>query len=247
MNRSPQSRSMQSRSVQSPSLPAAGEVRVVVAAIGVTALGTQVGGTVDAVGPDSVGFARGDRVAFRADRPDNAARVVVHERDLIGIPADVSLDAAAVLFPCALLARTVVRQVHTIGSGDSVAVLDRSVVAPFIRGWVEHLGARLVDRDAADAHSTSDALSTSDAPSTADAPNTADAPITPDALITPADLRRARDWRPGHGFAQQAAADVFAAIRSGAFDAVPLGTLEQARNGSRAPVLLHPGDMGLAA
>lgn len=197
--------------------PAAGEVRVVVAAIGITALGTQVGGTVDAVGPDSVGFARGDRVAFRADRPDIAARTVVHERDLIGIPADVSLDAAAVLFPCALLARTVVRQVHTIGSGDSVAVLDRSVLAPFVRGWAEHLGARLVGRDDAD------------------------------TVITPADLRRARDWRSGHGFAQQAAADVFAAIRSGAFDAIPLGTLEQARNGSRAPVLLHPGDMGLAA
>lgn len=228
MTRSTQSRSTPSRSVQARSIPAAGEVRVVVAAIGVTALGTQMGGTVDAVGPDSVGFARGDRVAFRADRPDNAARVVVHERDLIGIPADVSLDAAAVLFPCALLARTVVRQVHTIGSGDSVVVLDRSVVAPFIRGWVEHLGARLVDRDA-DALITPDAL------------------ITADALITPADLRRARDWRPGHGFAQQAAADVFAAIRSGAFNAVPLGTLEQARNGSRAPVLLHPGDMGLAA
>lgn len=223
MTRSTQSRSTPSRSVQARSIPAAGEVRVVVAAIGVTALGTQMGGTVDAVGPDSVGFARGDRVAFRADRPDNAARVVVHERDLIGIPADVSLDAAAVLFPCALLARTVVRQVHTIGSGDSVVVLDRSVVAPFIRGWVEHLGARLVDRD------------------------DADAVISADALITPADLRRARDWRPGHGFAQQAAADVFAAIRSGAFNAVPLGTLEQARNGSRAPVLLHPGDMGLAA
>ena len=108
--------------------PAEGEVRVQVATVGLSALGTQLTGTVDAVARDSIGFARGDRVAFAAEKPA-AGRVIVAERELIGVPADVSLDAAAGLFPCALLARAVTRQVHTIGSGDRVNVLDTSALA----------------------------------------------------------------------------------------------------------------------
>lgn len=207
----------QSRSHSTPvHKPAAGEVRVLVSAVGVTALGTQVAGTVDAVGPESVGFARGDRVAFRAQRPAGT-RIVIDERELIGIPADVTLDAAAALFPCALLARTVVRQVHTVGSGDAVAVADSSAIAPFVRAWVSHLGGTV-------------------------APET-DATV----VVTPQDVRSALAWRSGHGQAQQAATDVFGAIRAGAFDGIPLSTPEQARNGSRTPVLLHPVDVGLAA
>ena len=70
-----------------------------------SALGTQVAGIIDGVGPDSAGFAKNDRVAFRSLAPTSAAIITVAERDLIGIPADVTLDAAAALFPCAMLAR----------------------------------------------------------------------------------------------------------------------------------------------
>ena len=196
--------------------PSEGEVRVQVAAVGVTALGTQVAGTVDAVGPDSIGFARKDRVAFRAPRPVNDPRMIVAEHDLIGIPADVSLDDAAALVPCALLARTVVKQVHVVGRGDRVRVTDESVVAPFIRAWVRHVGATLVDDDAS---------------------------IT----ISGADIRAALAWPATHGLAQQAAADVFAAIRSGAFAGIELSTPDEARSGSRHPVLLHPAEVSLAA
>ena len=195
--------------------PEEGEVRVLVSAMGVTALGTQVTGTVDAVAKDSIGFLRGDRVAFRADAPVGA-RVIVAEDELIGVPADVSLDAAAAIFPCALLARSVVRQVRSIARGDRVQVADTSVVAPFLRAWARHLGADVVDDES-------------------------------DVRLDGRDIRAALALRSGHGSAQQAAADVFAAIRAGAFDEVALSTPDEARSGSRAPVLLHPTEVTLAA
>lgn len=194
--------------------PAEGEVRVQVATVGLSALGTQLAGTVDAVARDSIGFARGDRVAFSAPKPQ-MGRLIVAERDLIGVPADVTLDSAAGLFPCALLARAVTRQVHTVGSGDRVSVRDTSALAPFIRAWVEYLGGTLDDGAA--------------------------------ETITGDDVRLARAWKTGHGTAQQAAADVFAAIRAGAFDGIAFSTPEEARNGSRSPVLLHPSEVTLAA
>ena len=195
--------------------PAEGEVRVQVATVGLSALGTQLAGTVDAVARDSIGFARGDRVAFSSAKPQTG-RLIVEEHDLIGVPADVSFDAAAGLFPCALLARAVTRQVHTIGSGDHVAVRDASALAPFIRAWVQYLGAELVDGVA---------------------------PVT----ITSQDIRVARAGKTGHGTAQQAAADVWTAIRAGAFADIAFSTPEEARNGSRSPVLMHPAEVTLAA
>ena len=108
-----------------------------VGAVGVSALGTQVAGTLEAVGPDSAGFAKNDRVAFRSTEPTSSTTVVVAERDLSGLPSDVSLDSAAAIFPCALLARTIVRQIHAVGPGTRVAITDRSVIAPFIAAWVE--------------------------------------------------------------------------------------------------------------
>ena len=195
--------------------PAVGEVRVKLATVGLSALGTQLAGTVDAVARDSIGFARGDRVAFRGVRP-GSGHVIVQEDELIGIPSDVSFDAAAGWFPCALLARTVTRQVHSIGIGDRVAVTDRSAIAPFIRAWVQFLGAQLVDAGA-------------------------------DATITTNDIRAARAWKATHGTAQQAASDVWEAVRGGAFTGIAFSTPEQARLGSRSPVLIHPSEVTLAA
>lgn len=186
--------------------PASGEVRIGVAAIGVGPLGTQVAGVVDAVGPESAGFARGDRVTFRATAP-LATRIIVPEHDLVGVPADVSLDDAVGVMPCAALARTVVKQVRPVRRGDRVRVAeDTTVVRPYVAAWAEYLGAEVVD----------------------------DGPV--DATITRSDIAAARAARPGHGLAQQAASDVYAAIRAGAFDAVgPAGRV------------VHPGDVTLAA
>ena len=200
-----------------------GDVRVRVGALGISALGTQVAGTVEAVGPDSAGFARNDRVAFRSiasTSSTSSATVVVTERELMGIPADVSLDSAAAIFPCALLARTVVKQVHSIGRGTRVAVTDVSVIAPFVTAWVEHLGGTVVAGG-----------------------ETGRAEL----VISGQSIRSALGVRSGHGLAQQAAADVFAAMRAGAFDSIALSSVAEARNGSRSPVLLHPAEVTLAA
>ena len=201
----------------------AGEVRVRVGSVGVSALGMQAAGIIEGVGPDSAGFARNDRVAFRSLAPTTSVVVTVAERDLIGIPGDITLDAAAALFPCAMLARTVVRQVHAIGRGTHIAVTDVSVVAPFIVAWAEHLGATVQHREA-----TTQAESA-------------------DVVVSGPSVRAALSMRPGHGSAQQAAADVFAAMRAGAFDDIPTSTADEARQGSRSPVLLHPAEVSLAA
>lgn len=187
--------------------PASGEVRIGVAAIGVGPLGTQVAGIVEAVGPDSAGFARGDRVTFRATQKPAATRLLVPEHDLVGVPADVSLDAAVGVMPCAGLARTVVKQVRPVRRGDRVRIGDdTAMVGSYVAAWAEHLGAEVVD----------------------------DGPV--DATITATDISVARSVRPVHGLAQQAAADVYAAIRAGVFDEV----------GPSARVL-HPAEVRLAA
>lgn len=191
-------------------------MRVRVGAVGISALGTQVAGTIDVVGPDSAGFARNDRVAFRSTSPAASTTVVVAERELIGIPSDVSLDAAAAIFPCALLSRAVVKQIHAIGRGNRVSITDVSALAPFTAAWVEHLGATITTGEA-------------------------------DVAVSAGSVRSALGVRSGHGLAQQAAADVFAAMRAGAFDSITLSSAADARNGSRSPVLLHPTDVTLAA
>ncbi|MBG6053908.1 NADPH:quinone reductase-like Zn-dependent oxidoreductase [Salinibacterium sp. CAN_S4] len=195
-------------------------MRVRVGALGISALGTQVAGTIEAVSSETAGFARNDRVAFRSLAPTSSPTVVVAERDLIGIPSDVSLDSAAAIFPCALLARTVVRQVHAIGRGTRVAVTDVSVIAPFVTAWVEHMGGAVI------------AVGESAAA---------------DVVISGQSIRSALGIRSGHGLAQQAAADVFAAMRAGAFDSIALSSVAEARNGSRSPVLLRPAEVTLAA
>ena len=187
--------------------PATGEVRIGVVAIGVGPLGTQVAGIVEAAGPDSVGFARGDRVTFRATERPTATRMIVPEHDLVGVPVDVSLDAAVGVMPCAGLARTVVKQVRPVRRGDRIRVAaDTAVVGAYVAAWAEYLGAEVVAEGPAD------------------------------AAITANDIAIARAARPVHGLAQQAAADVYAAIRAGAFDEVgPSGRV------------LHPAEVSLAA
>ena len=186
-----------------------------------SALGTQVAGVIDAVGPNTAGFARNDRVAFRSLAATDSITIVVAERDLIGIPADVSLDAAAVLFPCALLARTVVKQVHSVGRGNHVSVTDVSVIAPFVAAWVSYLGGTL---ECVDVTTSNQSI-----------------------VISGHSIRAGLAARSGLGLRQQAASDVFAAMRAGAFAGVAVSTAEEAQNGSRAPVLLRPSEVGLAA
>lgn len=211
--------------------PGRGQVRLRLGAIGLSPLGVQAVGTVDAVGPEAVGFAPGDRVALRVPGSRAGFPRIASERDLIGIPKDVSFDDAAGLLPAGLIARTIVKQLHTIGRGDRVHVAaDDSGSDRFVAAWVRHVGATVVSDDV----------------------------VRPtDVRVTEADFAAARNWRFGHGLGQLAAADVFQLIRAEAFaeldvrisplsDAARVQTeIEEKR--TAGPVVLLPGEVTLAA
>ena len=198
--------------------PAKGEVRVRVAAVGMSALGLQASGLVEAVGPEAGGFAPGDRVSYRTTKDTVGLRPMLSERDLIGFPKDVPLEKAAALLPFGLLSRTVVKLQHAIGRGNRVFVAADGLGADaFVRAWVDDLGGEVVD-DAARA----------------------------DVVITASDYEAARRWRYGAGISQQAAADVFQAVRRGVFDCLPITSFkltdaEKAKShlaGASGPVVL---------
>ena len=172
--------------------PRTGEVRVRVGALGLSALGVQAIGRIEAVGPEAGGFAPGDRVAYRFTAETPGLTHIIEERDLIGFPKDVAIEKAAALLPMGLIARTIVKQLHSIGRGNRVSVArDDSGAHEFVIAWARHLGAEIVD-DAAD------------------------------VAITGEDYRAASMLRNGHGVAQIAASDVFQAVRLGVFDGLEI-------------------------
>ncbi len=176
--------------------PREGEVRIRLGALGLSALGVQAVGRVEAVGPDAAGFAPGDRVAYRVTSKAPALTHIVGERDLIGFPKDVAIEQAAALLPLGLVARAIVKQLHSIGRGNRVSIeWDASGAHRFVRAWATHLGATVVDPAATRDDST---------------------PV--DITITAEDYRAARLLRSGHGLNQLAASDVFQAVRTGVFD-----------------------------
>ena len=217
--------------------PKTGEVRVRIGALGLSSLGIQAAGLVSAVGPDAGGFAAGDRVSYRTTltevaavqgarygngSPASANTTVVPERELIGFPKDVALEAAAAYLPLGLMARIIVKQLHSVGRGNRVLVAaDETGADAFVRAWVLDLGATVV-ADVADA----------------------------DVVVTPADYLAARAWRYANGQAQIASADVFAEVRRGIFDEIevtnyPIAEAERARADfeqrvAPAPIVLLP-------
>lgn len=172
--------------------PRSGEVRVRVGALGLSTLGVQAIGRIEAVGPEAGGFAPGDRVAYRFTAQTTGLSHIIGERDLIGFPKDVAIEQAAALLPMGLIARTIVKQLHSIGRGNRVSVApDLGGADVFVKAWAEHLGATIVDGEA-------------------------------DVAITSEDFRTARAMRSGHGLAQIAASDVFQAVRLGVFDGLEI-------------------------
>ena len=174
--------------------PRTGEVRVRVGALGLSTLGVQAIGRIEAVGPEAGGFAPGDRVAYRFTSETPGLSHIIGERDLIGFPKDVAIEQAAALLPMGLIARTIVKQLHSIGRGNRVSVApDLGGADAFVKAWVQHLGATVVDSDA-------------------------------DVAITAADYRAARMFPNSHGLAQLAASDVFQAVRLGVFDGLEIAS-----------------------
>jgi NADPH:quinone reductase-like Zn-dependent oxidoreductase len=208
-----------------------GQVRLRMGALGLSPLGVHVVATVDAVGPEVVGFAPGDRVAMREPEARAGFQRVVSERDLIGIPKDVGFDDAAAFLAPGLIARTILKQLHSVGRGNRITVLpDPSGADKFVAAWARHLGTTVVLRGD-------------------------DGPV--DVVVGPQDYRAAERWRYGHGLAQLAASDVFQVMREGAFDSVdvrkhPLSDAARVHADVESgrvtgPVVLLPGTGELAA
>ena len=211
--------------------PKSGEVRVRVGALGMSSLGVQAAGLVSAVGPEAGGFAAADRVSYRtsfplpapgavgtADVHGTVFSIVVPERELIGFPKDVSLEAAAAYLPLGLVARTIVKQLHSVGQGNRVSIApDASGVAAFVAAWVVDLGATVVEPGDQNA----------------------------DVVVTEADYAVAARWRYPNGLSQIAAADVFAEVRRGVFDDIhvtsyPIDEVERARSDFEKRTGAHP-------
>ena len=146
--------------------------------------------TIEQLGDDTAGFARGDRVVFPLGYAQTS---VVPTSSLIGIPRDVSDRQAADLLAPGLVARALLRQVYPLRSGDRVHVsFSGETLRAVTEAWATHLGGIVVD-DPATAH-----------------------------VVYDERARHAASVQAGHrrGRLQEAATDVFLAMRAGVFDAV---------------------------
>ena len=149
-----------------------------------------IAATVTDVGLSADGFVRGDRVALPLSLGESP---VVEVGTLIGIPKNVSDRQAADLLAPGLLARAMITQVRPLVRGDKVAVpLINTTLRQVVSAWVVSLGGVVVD-DAAEADIVYDEYT-----------------------------RRLAAVEASHrqGRLQQAATEVFQAIRDGVFDAV---------------------------
>lgn len=158
-----------------------------------------VAGAIESLGPDTAGFARGDRVAFPVSlegAPDTDS-VVMAIDSLVGIPRGVTERQAADLLIPGIVARALLRQVRPMGDGDRVFVdFEGQLLRSVVEAWVIARGGILVD-DAADADVVYDELAKR-------------------VALHEASLRQGR--------MQEAAADVFMTMREGVFDDVSVPT-----------------------
>jgi NADPH2:quinone reductase len=123
--------------------PSVGQVRVRHGALGLSA--HDAAGTVDAVGPDVVGFVRGDRVAYRTDGDELSQVRLIDATSLVGIPSGVTDEQAAAFLSKGLLARMLVKETHPIGGNETVLVQAAAgVVGSLTVAWAKALGATVI-------------------------------------------------------------------------------------------------------
>jgi len=144
--------------------PAAGEVRLRQTAIGVKfhdcyvrsglyrtlklpgIPGLEAAGTIEAVGPDVVGFRAGDRVAyFSARYGAYASRRLIRATELVRLPDDADDRAAASLMVKGLTAHMLLHRVHQIEPGHRILVhAAAGGVGVLLCQWARHLGAEVI-------------------------------------------------------------------------------------------------------
>ena len=152
-----------------------------------------VAGTIEGLGPDTAGFARGDRVAFPlpiGGVPEHDSLVLSIDT-LVGVPRGVAEQQAADLLVPGIVARALLRQLRPMGDGDRIHLaFDGELLRAVVEAWVLARGGILVD-------------------------SAADADIVYDETARQLAVREA-SLRQGR--MQEAAADVFMTMRAGVFD-----------------------------
>ncbi|MFT4029951.1 MAG: hypothetical protein QM675_08740 [Protaetiibacter sp.] len=103
-------------------------------------------GVVDAVGPDTNGFAPRDRVAWRDTGEELCELVLRPQRDVLGVPRWITDEQVVSYLGPGLVARALVRE-RPFGRGDDVRIVSAEpLVADMTAAWARSLGARIVER-----------------------------------------------------------------------------------------------------
>lgn len=168
--------------------PGPGQLRLRASARG----GGFVVGEVDANGPDTVGFANHDRVAWRDTSTELPELQLLDQDDVLGVPDWISDEQVVTYLGAGLIARALIRSSRPVGRGDSVRVISTDpAVSALAAAWARSLGARIVDDG-------------------------------PALVLEYTPNERRRRAVQSHGKLAQAAVDVFQAMRAGVFDGVDM-------------------------
>ncbi len=102
-------------------------------------------GVVDAVGPDTNGFAPRDPVAWRAHGKQLDALIIIDQDDVLGVPGWVSDEKVVSYLGAGLIARALVRT-RPFSRGEQVRIESNDpLVAEMTAAWARSLGARIAD------------------------------------------------------------------------------------------------------
>ncbi|TPW76071.1 hypothetical protein [Schumannella soli] len=104
-------------------------------------------GSVEANGPDTVGFANRDRVAWRDDSTELPDLLLKSQDDVLGVPSWITDQQVVDYLGPGLVARALMRSSHPVGRGDDVRVISTdALVSSMATAWARHLGAHIVEQ-----------------------------------------------------------------------------------------------------
>ncbi|MFG2358707.1 zinc-binding dehydrogenase [Streptomyces sp. NPDC048521] len=108
-------------------------------------LGSEASGVVAAVGPETPGFAVGDRVGYFASAGAYATARLIDAASLIRLPEDISTEQASAFLAKGLTAWMGLRALHTVTSGEVLLVQGASGnVGSILSRWAKALGATVI-------------------------------------------------------------------------------------------------------
>ncbi|WP_034761328.1 quinone oxidoreductase family protein [Chryseobacterium gregarium] len=108
-------------------------------------IGVEAAGVIEAAGQEVTGFAVGDRVDYFSSLGAYAERRLIHAKDLIKLPEDVSFDQATAILAKGLTAGMLVKQAYRVKAGDVVLVhAAAGGVGSLVSRWAKALGATVI-------------------------------------------------------------------------------------------------------